>query len=177
MKESFDVDPYLEAVNDRHTRKFLSFIRLSCHPLNIEYGRYKGIPTLSKPVCSLRKEIPFKSACGEFPFLNSLFFAWSGGASSSQWIAICWVRKELLTFSLRKLFTSSFILNFSECMRKGNRAHLHYLRWKVEWGQLDLDPDMTLTLTQPHTTLHIKEWKCIPFPFLIPVIMPIPIPD
>ncbi len=52
MKESFDVDPYLEAVNDRHTRKFLSFLRLSCHPLNIEYGRYKGIPK-SDRLCKL----------------------------------------------------------------------------------------------------------------------------
>ncbi len=42
VKESYDPDPYIYCINDRHTRKFLSFIRLSCHPLNIEYGRYNN---------------------------------------------------------------------------------------------------------------------------------------
>ena len=32
--------------------------------------------TLSKPVCSLRMEIPFKSTCGEFPFLSPILCMW-----------------------------------------------------------------------------------------------------
>ncbi len=50
----------------------------------------------SKPVCSLRKEIPFKSTCGEFYV--------------GQTHMICWI-----FLRVSKLSTSSFISNFSEC--------------------------------------------------------------
>ncbi len=63
--------------------------------------------TLSKLVFPLRKEILFLSCCGEFPVL-----IYKDG--SRQWGFQA--RSKLLTFSLRKLSTSSFILNFLECM-------------------------------------------------------------
>ncbi len=40
-------------------------------PDTVMYGL--KLITLSKPVCSLRKEIPFKSTCREFPFLSPIF--------------------------------------------------------------------------------------------------------
>ncbi len=44
----------------------------------------------------------------------------------------CQVRSKLLTFSLRKLSTSSFILNFSECI--SNPAFEYDLAWSCDSG-------------------------------------------
>ncbi len=44
IKESHDREGYLDFVNDRNLRKYLSLLRLSCHSLAIETGRYKNIP-------------------------------------------------------------------------------------------------------------------------------------
>ncbi len=44
VKESHDCESYITNVDDRFLRKYLSMIRLSCHPLKIETGRYRNIP-------------------------------------------------------------------------------------------------------------------------------------
>ncbi len=90
---------------------------------------FVGVPvTLSKPVCSLRKEIPFKGTCGEFPLLSPILWGYSVRVNlaspqgrymylqlSTVMEFTFQVRRKLLTFSLSKLSTSSFISNFSEC--------------------------------------------------------------
>ncbi len=97
---------------------------------------------LSKPVCSLRKDIPLKSTCEEFPLPGPNFvrlFSQDESSFSSRKVHFLLdqeiyyllndkpplllstvmeftfqVRRKLLTFSLSKLSTSSFISNFSE---------------------------------------------------------------
>ena len=44
IKESHDIEFYLHKIEDRYARKVLSSLRLSCHPLRIETGRYRKIP-------------------------------------------------------------------------------------------------------------------------------------
>ncbi len=44
IKESHDRESYITSIDDRYMRKYISMIRLSCHPLKIETGRYKKIP-------------------------------------------------------------------------------------------------------------------------------------
>ncbi len=44
IKESHDREGYLEFISDRNMRKNLAILRLSCHSLQIEVGRYKNIP-------------------------------------------------------------------------------------------------------------------------------------
>lgn len=44
VKESYDCEKYINIIDDRFLRKYLSMVRLSCHPLKVETGRYKKIP-------------------------------------------------------------------------------------------------------------------------------------
>ncbi len=127
--------------------------------------RQSSTTTLSKPVCSLRKETPFKGTCGEFPFLSPILWGYSvrmnlaspqgrymyhllkqyhGMLTENSFAGFPYflldqevyyllndkpplllstvmeftfqVRRKLLSFSLNKLSTSSFISNFSECI-------------------------------------------------------------
>ena len=43
LKDSHDPDFYVFNIDDRHARKCIASLRLSCHHLNIEVGRYKKI--------------------------------------------------------------------------------------------------------------------------------------
>ena len=43
IKESYDAEFYVHKIEDRHARKLLASLRLSCHPLRIESGRYRNI--------------------------------------------------------------------------------------------------------------------------------------
>ncbi len=52
IKESHDREPYLDFIDDRQLRKYLSILRLSCHSLQIEVGRYKKIPRENR-ICNL----------------------------------------------------------------------------------------------------------------------------
>ena len=90
----------------------------------------------------MRMDIPIWSYCREFPFLRQIRCAnesdiyqlhsqkkmmhWLYNSSqkycktySTEMEFTFQVRRKLLTFSLRKLSTSSFILNFSECWTGG----------------------------------------------------------
>ncbi len=44
IKESHDQEGYISFIDDRYLRKYLTMLRLSCHPLRIETGRYSKIP-------------------------------------------------------------------------------------------------------------------------------------
>ena len=70
IKESHDREAYLEFINDRNLGKFLSILRLSCHSLHIETGRYKNIPRENRlcQFCSLNEIEDEK----QFNFLSTI---------------------------------------------------------------------------------------------------------
>ena len=52
LKADFEIEPYLENVNDFHLRKNICKLRCSDHKLEIETGRHKNL-TLELRVCQL----------------------------------------------------------------------------------------------------------------------------
>ena len=52
LKSSFDMEPYLETVQNRNQRAWLSRIRISAHRLHIETGRYsQPVTPINERVC------------------------------------------------------------------------------------------------------------------------------
>ncbi len=62
IKDSYDIDRYTTAINDRHLRKYLTCLRLGCHSLQIEVGRYKNIPR-EKRMCTLCNSQNIEDEC------------------------------------------------------------------------------------------------------------------
>ncbi len=62
IKDSYNIDKYTTAINDRHLRKYLTCLRLGCHSLQIEVGRYKNIPRENR-MCTLCKHRNVEDEC------------------------------------------------------------------------------------------------------------------
>ena len=69
LKNSFNLEPYLNLVRNRSQRMHLTRLRISAHNLNIERGRYKGL-TVPQRVC---KYCPTpRSYCAQTTTANSV---------------------------------------------------------------------------------------------------------
>ncbi len=81
VKDSYDIDSYTYNINDRHLRKNLTCLRLGCHPLQVEIGRYKKIPRQERmcTLCNsntLEDEAHFLLSCPLYaPLRHELFMS------------------------------------------------------------------------------------------------------
>ncbi len=90
IKESHDLEGYIININDRFLRKYLSMLRLSCHPLKIETGRYRKIPQELRlcDFCNLNEvesEYHMIMRCSLYNNLRDNFFSMYSNFNNERW--------------------------------------------------------------------------------------------
>ena len=79
FKQRLCREPYIEHIKDRRIRRCFTKLRISCHKLEIEIGRYKKISAESRlcPVCktdNVEDEIHFPTECPAFSVERNVLF-------------------------------------------------------------------------------------------------------
>ena len=90
IKESHDLEGYIINIDDRFLRKYLSMLRLSCHPLKIETGRYRKIPQELRlcDFCNLNEienEYHMIMRCKLYDNLRDNFFSAYDNFNNERW--------------------------------------------------------------------------------------------
>ncbi len=91
IKESHDPEYYVKYVDDRYLRKYLTMLRLSCHPLAIETGRYKKIPQNLR-ICQncnmneIENEFHFVMKCTLYQQIRNGLFKFLNESNSENWL-------------------------------------------------------------------------------------------
>ncbi len=94
IKESYDPEGYISSIDDRFLRKYISMLRLSCHPLKIETGRYRNIPQHLR-VCDfcdhneIENEYHMIMRCSLYNNLRHEFFSMYNNLNNQRWNNSC----------------------------------------------------------------------------------------
>ncbi len=88
--ESHDSESYINFVEDRYLRKNLTMLRLSCHSLYIETGRYKKVPQNLR-ICEncnlneIENEYHFTMRCPLYQQSRNEIFTFFDNSKNEQW--------------------------------------------------------------------------------------------
>ncbi len=105
IKDSHDPDFYISNIEDRYARKYLASLRLSCHPLRIEVGRYTRLPRNDRLCqhCNLNvieDEEHFMTTCTLYTQTRNMLYQELNNLGNRTWIE-CQTNREKLAYLLQ----------------------------------------------------------------------------
>ncbi len=92
VKDAHDPDYYVTNIDDRYARKYIASIRLSCHPLKIETGRYYKIPKEDR-ICdhcnldAIENEEHFMTNCTLYSVYRNILYQDLHNLGDTRWTA------------------------------------------------------------------------------------------